>query len=128
MNNNKELYDLLELAEHKIDQHLQGQYNDNNYALGVALSAIRKSLTLVNKPKSFITKTLPVCQHNNLCSGSTNGFIIFSCIDCGLAPIFPTDQNLCLAGCKHFVNGECSSYDQNECGIANRFRKFDIDE
>jgi hypothetical protein len=35
----------LRLIEHKIDQHLQGQYAHNNAALGVALMEARAALT-----------------------------------------------------------------------------------
>ena len=38
-----EMYEALKLAEHKIDQHLQGQYPDGQ-ALGAALAEIRKAL------------------------------------------------------------------------------------
>lgn len=44
------LLDNLKLAEHKIDQHLQGQYNWLPYpALGVALAAVRRALLEVER-------------------------------------------------------------------------------
>lgn len=42
-----QLFEHLALIEHKIDQHLQGQYNSPPYpALGVALAEARKALLL----------------------------------------------------------------------------------
>lgn len=38
----------IRLAEHKVDQHLQGQYNELPYpALGVALASLRKALLIL---------------------------------------------------------------------------------
>ena len=39
----------IELAEHKIDQHLHGQYNHYPYpALGTALTSLRAALNYLN--------------------------------------------------------------------------------
>ena len=40
---NRQMYEALKLIEHKIDQHLQGQYPDGK-ALGVALMTARAAL------------------------------------------------------------------------------------
>jgi hypothetical protein len=52
------------IAEHKIDQHLQGQYNQPPYpALGVALRVIRKALLEVDKLKDDMeNKWIPVTE------------------------------------------------------------------
>lgn len=55
----------LRLAEHKIDQHLQGQYNYLPYpALGVALFAIRRALLAV-EPVVQPRRSWVDCSHKN---------------------------------------------------------------